>query len=213
MHRDLAALVRPRKHYQWYYSTREANPNMYRARPGVHDFLRAYYHHKSGDWPGNKPHPLSAWSAEELAELPTCYVMDLDKTMVETAAAVMPDAAAIAANGWLPDRELGYYYGAEHQRTGLQGGLQWYRCGTSGAFNAELQLWSGRCIDVPAAFISGKLDSGTHQRAGAFEAMQTRASSNMVSRELVNGAGDWVQQEQPEAVNDLLLRFMNKLTA
>src|ERR1700680_1109540 len=50
VHRELAALPRPRKHYQWYYSTREANADMHRAAQGVHDFLRAYYHHKSADW-------------------------------------------------------------------------------------------------------------------------------------------------------------------
>jgi pimeloyl-ACP methyl ester carboxylesterase len=78
VHRDLAGLPRPRKHYQWYYSTREANANMHRARQGVHDFLRAYYHHKSADWKDNQPYPLQSWSAGELAKLPTYYVMDLE---------------------------------------------------------------------------------------------------------------------------------------
>jgi pimeloyl-ACP methyl ester carboxylesterase len=212
VHRDLATLPRPRKHYQWYYSTREANADMHRAPQGLHDFLRGYYHHKSADWIGNKPYPLGAWSAEQLAKLPTYYVMDLDKTMAQTIAEQMPDAAAISANHWLPDGELAYY-SAEYRRTGFQGGLQWYRCGTSGAFDAELQTWADRRIEIPSAFISGKQDWGTYQRAGAFEAMQTRACSNMMLCELVDGAGHWVQQEQPEAVNDLLLRFMNKLTA
>ena len=135
VHRELAALPRPRKHYQWYYSTREANADMHSAPQGVHDFLRAYYHHKSADWKDNKPYPLQAWSAGELAKLPTYYVMDLAKNMAETVAAEMPSAAAIAANRWLPDRELAFY-SAEYARTGFQGGLQWYRCGTSGAFNA-----------------------------------------------------------------------------
>ncbi len=58
VHRELAALPRPRKHYQWYYSTREANADMHHAPQGVHDFLRAYYHHKSADWKDNKPYPL-----------------------------------------------------------------------------------------------------------------------------------------------------------
>jgi pimeloyl-ACP methyl ester carboxylesterase len=208
VHRDLAALSRPRKHYHWYYSTREANADMHDAPQGVHDFLRGYYHHKSADWAGNKPHPLQAWSADELAKLPTYYVMDLAETMAQTVAKEMPDAKAIAGNRWLPDHELGYY-SAEYQRTGFQGGLQWYRCGTSGAFTAEQQLWSGRRIDVPSAFISGKQDWGTHQRAGAFEAMQTHACSNMVLCELIDGAGHWVQQEQPEAVNRLLLKFLD----
>jgi len=71
VHRELAALPRPRKHYQWYYSTRPANENMWKARQGVHDFLRAYYHHKSADWPHNHPHPLQARNASELAVDPT----------------------------------------------------------------------------------------------------------------------------------------------
>ena len=58
VHRELAALPRPRKHYQWYYSTRQANADMHRAPQGVHDFLRAYYHHKSADWKANQPYPL-----------------------------------------------------------------------------------------------------------------------------------------------------------
>src|SRR5712671_6128893 len=113
VHRELAALPRPRKHYQWYYSTREANANMHRARHGVHDFLRAYYHHKSADWKDNAPYPLKSWSAGELAKLPTYYVMDLAKGMAATVAEEMPSAAAIAANRWLPDSELAYY-GAEY---------------------------------------------------------------------------------------------------
>jgi len=35
VHRELAALPRPRKHYQWYYSTRKANADMHRAPQGV----------------------------------------------------------------------------------------------------------------------------------------------------------------------------------
>src|SRR3954463_12158024 len=73
VHRDLAALPRPRKHYQWYYSMREANADMQFAPQGLHAFLRAYYHHKSADWPGNVPAPLRGWSAGELAKLPTYY--------------------------------------------------------------------------------------------------------------------------------------------
>src|SRR5947209_5550958 len=154
VHRELAALPRPRKHYQWYYSTRDANANMHHARQGVHDFLRAYYHHKSADWPGNAPSPLKAWTASELAKLPTYYTMELDKGMAETVAEAMPSPSQIAANKWLPDDELAFY-SAEYMRTGFQGGLQWYRCGTSGAFIPELQTFSGRTIDVPSCFISG----------------------------------------------------------
>jgi pimeloyl-ACP methyl ester carboxylesterase len=207
VHRELAALPRPRKHYQWYYSTREANADMHRAPQGVHDFLRAYYHHKSADWKDNRPYPLNSWSASELAKLPTYYVMDLAKNMAETVAEEMPSAESIAANKWLPDRELSFY-SAEYARTGFQGGLQWYRCGTSAAFVPELETWSGRSIDVPSCFISGKQDWGTYQRPGVYEAMQQRACTRMLGCHLVDGAGHWVQQEQPDQVNRLLLDFL-----
>ena len=222
IHRALAALPRPRKYYQSYYSTREADADMHRASQGVHDFLRGYYHHKSADWKANKPHPLADWTASELARMPTYYVMDLASNMAETVAEEMPSAAAIAANKWLPERELSFY-SAEYERTGFQGGLQWYRCGTSGAFIGglqwyrcgtsgafipELQTWSGRSIDVPSCFIAGKQDWGTHQRPGVFERMRTKACTNMIGVHLIDGAGHWVQQEQPAEVSRLLLGFL-----
>jgi len=89
----LAALKRPRKHYQWYYATREADANMRQCPQGLHAFLRAYYHMKSADWKHNTPFPLQAWSADELAKMPTYYIMDLDQGMAETVASEMPSAA------------------------------------------------------------------------------------------------------------------------
>lgn len=210
VHHELAALPRPRKHYQWYYSTREANDDMWRAPQGVHDFLRAYYHHKSADWKDNNPYPLKSWSAGELARLPTYYVMDLAKTMPETVAEEMPSKEEIATNAWLLDHELAIY-SAEYRRTGFQGGLQCYRCGTSGAFTAELETWSGRTIDVPSCFIAGKQDWGTYQRPGVFETMQTTACTRMLGVHLIEGAGHWVQQEQPDKVSRLLLQFLGSI--
>jgi pimeloyl-ACP methyl ester carboxylesterase len=209
VHRELAALPRPRKHYQWYYSTREANADMHRAPQGVNDFLRAYYHHKSADWKDNKPTPLQGWTANELAKLPTYYVMDLASNMAETVAREMPSVQAISANTWLPDSELSFY-SSEYARTGFQGGLQWYRCGTSSVFTPELETYSDRTIDVPSCFISGKQDWGTYQRPGAYEAMQSRACTRMIGCHLVEGAGHWVQQEQPEPVSHLLLQFVQR---
>jgi pimeloyl-ACP methyl ester carboxylesterase len=210
VHFELASLPRPRKHYHWYYSTREANEDMWHAPQGVHDFLRAYYHHKSADWKGNKPHPLQSWSASELAKLPTYYVMDLGKTMPETVAEEMPSKEEIAAACWLSEEELAFY-SAEYQRTGFQGGLQWYRCGTSGAFTSELETWSGRSIEVPSCFISGRQDWGTYQRPGVFETMQKSACRRMLGCHLVEDAGHWVQQERAGEVGRLLLQFLGKV--
>ncbi|HEV8646775.1 MAG TPA: alpha/beta hydrolase [Burkholderiales bacterium] len=207
IHEELTALPRPRKHYQWYYSTREANNNMWKCPQGVHDFLRAYYHHKSADWKNNKPFPLESWSAGELEKMPTYYIMDLEKGMAETVALEMPSASEIAANKWLPDDELAVY-AAEYDRNGFQGGLQWYRCTTDSRYLAELQVFSGRTIDVPSMFIAGKSDWGSYQVPGALEKMQTSACTQMRGCHLLDGAGHWVQQEQPEQVSSLLTRFL-----
>jgi len=206
IHDQLAALPRPRKHYQWYYSTREANDNMWRCPQGVHAFLRAYFHHKSADWKGNRPFPLKSWSAEELAKMPTYYVMDLGKGMAETVAEEMPSKTEIASCKWLPEDEL-RVYSDEFGRTGFQGGLQWYRCMTGDRYVAEMQIFSGRKIDVPSLFIAGQHDWGIYQRPGALDSMQTTACTRMQGCHLVEAAGHWVQQEQPEKVSELLARF------
>lgn len=209
IHDDLAVLARPRKHYQWYYSTREADDNMRYCPQGVHDFLRAYYHYKSADWKANKPFPLEAWTASELAKMPTYYIMELDQGMAETVAPEMPSAAEIAACTWLPEDELRVYSEA-FGHTGFQGGLQWYRCMTSEANTAELQLFSGRTIDVPSCFISGKSDWGVYQRPGSLERIQNHACTQMLGCHLLEGAGHWVQQEQPGQVSELLIAFLKQ---
>lgn len=203
----LAALPRPRKHYQWYYATREANQEMLSAPQGLHAFFRAYYHSKSADWAGNDPHPLPALSGEALAEMPEYYIMDMAKGMAETVAPWMPSAEEIAANAWLPDAELAVYV-AEYARTGFQGGLNWYRCNTSYEQPRELFLFTGRAIDVPAVFIGGEKDWGLYQRPGAIEAMQANACRDFRGRHIVPNAGHWVQQEQPDAVVAHLAAFL-----
>ena len=206
---DLAALPRPRKHYQWYYSTRGANDEMLHCPQGLHAFLRAYYHHKSADWPHNHPHPLQARTASELAKLPDYYIMDLDKGMSATVAPQMPTAEQIAANTWLPDRELAVY-AAEFARTGLQGGLQWYRCQTDGHKNGDLALYAGRSIDVPSMFIAGSADWGPWQWPGAMQMMRATVCTNLRGCHFIDGAGHWVQQERPEDVLRLLLAFLRE---
>jgi pimeloyl-ACP methyl ester carboxylesterase len=209
IHEELAKLDRPRKHYQWYYSTRSANADMWHCPQGVHAFLRGYFHYKSADWAGNEPFRLKAWTAGELAKMPTYYIMDLGKNIAETVAAEMPNAAEIASCQWLSKSEL-RIYSSEYERTGFQGGLQWYRARTQGLYDFELQLFSGRTIDVPSIFIAGKSDWGTYQRPGNFERMQESACTRMLGCHLVDGAGHWVQQEQPQAVSELLLRFLQR---
>lgn len=208
VHDALAALPRPRKHYQWYYSTRAADSDMRHCAQGLHAFLRAYYHVKSADWKQNAPRELAAWDAPELAQMPTYYIMDAGENMAQTVALQMPTPAEVTACRWLTEDELRVYSG-EYARTGFQGGLQWYRCATSGRFNDDLAAQAGNAIEVPACFIAGKSDWGPFQRPGALAAMQRSAFARNLGCHFVEGAGHWVQQEQPEDTCRLLLQFLH----
>ena len=207
---ELAALSRPRKYYRQYYSTPEADNNMCNCPQGIHNFLRAYYHVKSADWKQNKPFRLQFQNATEMAKLPPYYVMDLDKGMAETVAPEMPSASAIATCKWLPDDAL-RVYSTEFGRTGFQGGLQWYRCLTDPKYRPELEVFSDLTIDVPSCFIAGTSDWAAYQNAGHLERMQNMTCRQMFGVHFVEGAGHWVQQEQPESFNKLLLQFLQQV--
>src|SRR5262245_19416326 len=208
---ELAKLNPPRKYYQNYQRTRGANENMLHAPQGLHAFFRAYYHYKSADWKGNKPHPLKARTAEEMAQIPTYYVMEKDKGMAETVAPFMPSAAEIAACKWLTEAEV-EVYATEYSKTGFTGALQGYRVrrGSDPKSVAEMLTFSGRSIEVPSIYIAGKSDWGVYQTPGALEKMRSSACSHMVGFHLLDGAGHWVQQEQPEQVSTLLVDFLRK---
>lgn len=206
----LAALDPPRQHYQAYYSTDAAAAEMDQPPQGLHAFLRAYYHMKSADWAQNRPHPLKGWAASELAKLPTYYVMEMGRGMAETVAPDMPSAAEMAACHWLPEAAMAVYAEA-FAGTGFGPALMWYRAVTSGAFAADLEIFAGRAITCPSAFIAGAADWGVFQAPGAFEAMQARGLADMRVCTLVPDAGHWVQQEQPEVVNRILLDFLAAL--
>jgi pimeloyl-ACP methyl ester carboxylesterase len=159
---------------------------------------------KSADWPGNEPHRLSSWAAAELAQMPDYYVMDRAKTFAQTVAEAMPTPAQIAACHWLTEPEL-RVYSAEFERTGFQGGLNYYRIDEVAG---ELNAFAGRTIDVPACFIAGASEWGPFQRPGALEAMENGACTRLAGVHFVAGAGHSLAEEQPEAVNRLLLDFL-----
>jgi pimeloyl-ACP methyl ester carboxylesterase len=71
-----------------------------------------------------------------------------------------------------------------------------------------MRTFSGRTIDVPAMYVAGKSDWGVYQTPGAVDRMRTTACTRMVGFHLLEGAGHWVQQEQPEQVSTLLIQFL-----
>jgi len=204
--KELAALPRPRKHYAWYYATKSANEDMWHAPQGVHDLLREYYYFKSADWAGNRPFPLKGWTASELAKMPTYYIMDLDKGVAATVSEYQPSSAYVAACKWMTNADL-QVYSQQFQRTGFQGGLNYYRI--DGVFSPEsgLNAYSGKTIDVPACFIGGASEWAIYQSPGSFERMHTNCTQ-LKGVHLVPGAGHSIVEEQPEAVNRLLINFL-----
>ena len=206
---DLAKLNPPRKYYQNYQRTRGANDDMRHAPQGLHAFFRAYYFYKSADYKGNVPHPLKARTAKEMAQIPTYYVMEKDKGMAATVAPFMPPADYIAKCKWLTEAEVDVY-ATEYSRTGFTGALQGYRVrrGSDPRSIAEMHTFSGRTIDVPSQYIAGKSDWGAYQTPGAVDKMCNSACTHMVGFHLLDGAGHWVQQEQPEQVSALLVQFL-----
>lgn len=116
---------------------------------------------------------------------------------------------------WLPDRELAVYT-EEWTRTTFTGGLNWYRVQTQPGIAGDIEAWSGAKISVPTVFVSGKRDWGTYQEPGAVEAMESGKSVRegfYRGTVLVDGAGHWVNQEQPERCVEEVLKIAKEVDA
>jgi epoxide hydrolase A/B len=103
---------------------------------------------------------------------------------------------------WLSEQELDVYVAA-FERTGFTGGLNWYR---NIDRNWELsEPFAERRVEQPAMFLTGELDPVRNfMPAAAMNGWVTDLRAEIV----VDGAGHWVQQQAPEAVNAALLEFL-----
>ena len=102
---------------------------------------------------------------------------------------------------WLSEEELAVYV-ETFTRTGFTGGLNWYR---NIDRNRELTSPYERKIEQPAMFLTGELDPV--QNFMPAEAMNGWVT-DLRSKVVVPGAGHWVQQQAPDAVNEALLDFL-----
>ena len=59
-------------------------------------------------------------------------------------------------------------------------------------------------------FVGGRSDWGVYQTPGGLQYVENELTTNYQGTHLVDGAGHWVQQEQPEAVSRLLLDFLDR---
>jgi pimeloyl-ACP methyl ester carboxylesterase len=103
---------------------------------------------------------------------------------------------------WLSEEDLAVYVDA-FERTGFTGGLNWYR---NIDRNWELAApVAERRVEQPALFLTGELDPvRSFMPAEAMRGWVTDLRAEIV----VPGAGHWVQQQAPEAVNAALLDFL-----
>jgi len=137
--------------------------------------------------------------------------MDQSKGMAETVAALAPSPVDIEATPWLTEAELDVYV-SEWGRTGFQGALNFYRVFVDPSFIAQFRLFAGRTIDVPSAFFGGKSDWAVYMTPGAVDVMRSRACTRMQEYAVLDGAGHWLQQEQPDPVCTALVSFLRNNT-
>ncbi len=106
---------------------------------------------------------------------------------------------------WISEQEIGRYV-SEFTRTGFTGGLNWYR-----NLDRNWEVMAdpkAATIDVPAMFIGGTNDP-------VLSFMRSDRAAEVLTgryREvLIEGAGHWLQQEEPARVNELLLDFLSSV--
>lgn len=218
IHQALSQLPTPKKHYQRYYCTDSANDDMtLPAGSALHDFMRGYFHLKSADWNGNDPQRLASYTAEELDKMPGYYIMNLQDNMRQAVARDMAneDAGLVEerASRWLNEEELAFCVN-EWSRTTFQGGLNWYQLTAKLDIVGDMLVWDGVQISVPISFLSGKQDWGSFQHPGALETLENGKfveEGKYRGTVLVDGAGHWVNQEQPDVCAREIVRLAQEV--
>ena len=115
------------------------------------------------------------------------------------------EGAQLKRPAWMTEEELAVYVEA-FKRTGFTGGLNWYR---NMDRNWELtERWADAKVQQPAFFLTGELDLVRNfMPAEAMKGWVTDMRAEIV----VPGAGHWVQQQEPAAVNEALLGFLSEV--
>jgi pimeloyl-ACP methyl ester carboxylesterase len=215
---EYARLDPPRRGYQDYWRSPQADADMKQVPQGMTNFFRAFYYMKSADFRGNQDlQPMHAVrtakeAAEQNARMPEYYVMQRGKSMPATVAASMPDATYIKACTWFTEPEC-EVYGQEYTHSGWTGALQEYRRRRNNDFAAtvaEQLTYSGRTIDVPAQAIVGRQDWGANRTVGGPMNIGKTGYTQFKGVHMVDRAGHWAHEEQPQQVSELLTRFLRE---
>jgi pimeloyl-ACP methyl ester carboxylesterase len=116
----------------------------------------------------------------------------------------MMDPAVLPA--WLNDADVDFYV-QEFQRTGFEGGLNWYRAVDLGW--ELLAPFAGAKVTVPALYIAGDRDLVV-----AFPGMELLIPNlkmfvpHLNKTIMLPGCGHWTQQERAAEVNAMMVEFL-----
>lgn len=108
---------------------------------------------------------------------------------------------------WFTEADLDVFADAL-ERGGFAGPLSYYR-NIENDWN-DLAPQQGKPLEVPAMFLGGEYDVGTWWGAEAL-ARAPEVIPNWMGSRILKGAGHWIQQEQPEETNAVILEFLRAL--
>ncbi|MDH5736949.1 MAG: alpha/beta hydrolase [Gammaproteobacteria bacterium] len=108
---------------------------------------------------------------------------------------------------WLSDQDLAFYV-REFSRDGFRGPLSYYR---NHDLTWELTSQRSNIVRQPAMFAAGEKDPVIMLGAQALENMPRHVTDLRIN-EMIPGIGHWTQQEAPEDVTRIILRFLGLLS-
>ena len=112
---------------------------------------------------------------------------------------------------WLNNEDL-YYYLKAFLKSGIKKPLYWYRVMLSRKEKLRIiKLNLPRHTSIPAIFISGSADWGIYQKPGDLEKMESLFLKNYFGKVIIDKAGHWVQQEQPNKTFNAITNFLKKI--
>lgn len=110
---------------------------------------------------------------------------------------------------WLTEADLAAFV-QSYQASGFRGGLNYYRnLDRNWALQGAL---AGKRVDVPALYLAGERDTGL-AIPGMDQIIKAMPSlvPQLRATQIIPGAGHWLQQEAPQAVNQALVAFLQSL--
>ena len=108
---------------------------------------------------------------------------------------------------WLNEQDLAFFTN-EFTQSGFRGPVNWYRnIGRNWEMTAFLD---GAKIIRPTVFAAGDRDIVMDMADDGYANLESHVA-NLYKKQLIPGAGHWIQQERPREINQLLLEFLRSL--